>query len=115
MNSTVIRIQSKRLMLILSAVALISLGIGVTAWKLTARSQAETVGAPLAGAAIGGPFRLIDQDGRLLSSDSFKGRYRLMYFGYTYFLAVRPWLRDVSVTMVMFSGDAGLRVVCHRA
>jgi protein SCO1/2 len=84
MNSTVIRIQSKRLMLILTAVALISLGIGVTAWKLTTGRLTETIAAPLAGAAIGGPFRLIDQDGSLFSSDSLKGRYRLMYFGYTY-------------------------------
>lgn len=84
MTSAMIRIQSKRLMLILFAVALISLGVGVTAWKLTAERQVEAIDAPLAGAKIGGPFRLIDQDGKVLSSESLKGRYRLMYFGYTY-------------------------------
>lgn len=71
-------------MLVLSAVALTSLGIGAAAWKLTVGRQAEAIDAPLAGAKIGGPFRLIDQDGKVLSSENLKGRYRLMYFGYTY-------------------------------
>jgi len=39
--------------------------------------------APLAGAAIGAPFTLTDQDGRKRSYDEFKGKYRLVYFGYT--------------------------------
>ena len=39
---------------------------------------------PLAGAAIGGPFRLVDQDGNTRTNASFNGRYRLIYFGYTY-------------------------------
>lgn len=39
---------------------------------------------PLAGAAIGGPFRLIDQDGRPASDREFAGRWRIMYFGYTF-------------------------------
>ena len=37
----------------------------------------------LAGSDTGGPFMLIDQDGRAVSERSFAGRYRLMYFGYT--------------------------------
>jgi len=39
---------------------------------------------PLAGAAIGGPFTLVDQDGRTVSDRQFAGKYRLIYFGYTY-------------------------------
>jgi protein SCO1 len=39
--------------------------------------------APLAGAAIGGPFTLTDQDGKKRSYDEFKGKYRIVYFGYT--------------------------------
>jgi protein SCO1 len=37
---------------------------------------------PLKGASIGGPFTLIDQDGRRVSDTAFNGRYRLMYFGF---------------------------------
>jgi protein SCO1/2 len=46
--------------------------------------------APLAGARIGGPFMLVNQDGRQVSDRDFDGRYRLMYFGYTYCPDVCP-------------------------
>jgi protein SCO1 len=45
---------------------------------------------PLAGAAIGGPFALVDQDGRAATDRSFAGRYRIMYFGYTFCPDVCP-------------------------
>ena len=38
----------------------------------------------LAGARIGAPFTLTDQDGKKVSWDDFKGRYRIVYFGYSY-------------------------------
>jgi len=39
---------------------------------------------PLAGAELGGPFTLTDQDGKKVSDRDFAGRYRLIYFGYTF-------------------------------
>lgn len=39
--------------------------------------------APLAGAAIGGNFDLVDQNGRKRSYSEFNGKYRIVYFGYT--------------------------------
>lgn len=38
---------------------------------------------PLAGAAIGGPFVLTDQDGHRFASTKLAGRYAAVYFGYT--------------------------------
>jgi protein SCO1/2 len=52
--------------------------------------QAEPAEPPLAGAAIGGPFTLTDQDGRSVSDTQFAGRYRMIYFGYTYCPDVCP-------------------------
>lgn len=51
--------------------------------------NAENQGS-LAGARIGAPFTLTDQNGRKVSWDSFKGKYRLVYFGYTYCPDVCP-------------------------
>lgn len=45
---------------------------------------------PLAGAAIGGPFALTDQDGHAVTDRTFAGRYRIMYFGYTFCPDVCP-------------------------
>ena len=39
--------------------------------------------APLAGAKIGGPFTLTDQDGNERSYDDDAGKFRIVYFGYT--------------------------------
>lgn len=39
---------------------------------------------PLEGAAIGGPFTLIDKDGKTVRWADFAGRYRIVYFGYTF-------------------------------
>lgn len=45
---------------------------------------------PLAGAAIGGPFALIDGDGRPRTDRDFPGKWRIMYFGYTFCPDVCP-------------------------
>lgn len=45
---------------------------------------------PLAGAAIGGPFELIDASGKTVRWSDFDGRYRMVYFGYAYCPDVCP-------------------------
>ncbi len=39
---------------------------------------------PLAGADIGGPFELVDKNGQTVRWADFAGKYRVVYFGYTY-------------------------------
>ena len=46
--------------------------------------------APLAGARIGGSFTLTNQDGGQTSEDEFRGKYRIIYFGYSYCPDVCP-------------------------
>ncbi len=52
---------------------------------------------PLAGARIGGSFTLTDQDGRKVSDSAFAGKYRLIYFGYTFCPDICP--TDVQTLM----------------
>lgn len=61
-----------------SALALALLPVPLAACGAAADSP------PLAGARIGGPFALTDQNGRTVRDTDFAGRYRIMYFGYTY-------------------------------
>jgi protein SCO1 len=46
--------------------------------------------APLAGAAIGGPFELVNSAGEIVRWSDFDGRYRMVYFGYAYCPDVCP-------------------------
>jgi protein SCO1/2 len=39
---------------------------------------------PLAGAAIGGPFELVNSEGDTVRWSDFDGKYRMIYFGYAY-------------------------------
>jgi protein SCO1 len=45
---------------------------------------------PLAGATIGGDFALVDQNGKPRTWADFRGRYAMVYFGYTYCPDVCP-------------------------
>ena len=63
----------------------------VTAAALAlAACQGASPEPPLAGARIGGPFALVNQDGRATTDRDFAGKYRLMYFGYSYCPDVCP-------------------------
>jgi protein SCO1/2 len=59
---------------------------------------------PLEGAAIGGPFTLTDKAGKTVRWSDFAGKYRIVYFGYTFCPDACPM--DVSVTMRGFNAFA---------
>jgi protein SCO1/2 len=49
---------------------------------VAACQRAESEQGPLTGSSVGGPFSLIDQDGKRVRDTDFNGRYRLIYFGF---------------------------------
>jgi protein SCO1/2 len=57
---------------------------------VSACSQGDRGASSIEGARIGGPFTLIDQNGRKVSNSDFDGRYRLVYFGFSYCPDVCP-------------------------
>ena len=65
--------------------------------------------APLAStsAAIGGPFKLIDQNGKSISDQDLKGRPSLVFFGFTHCPEVCPTaLFDISEVLNKLGPDA---------
>jgi protein SCO1 len=68
---------------------------------LAACQSAPSGPPPLQGAKMGGPFSLTNQDGKPVSESNFVGRYRLVYFGYTFCPDVCP--ADVQKLMRGFA------------
>ena len=61
---------------------------------------------PLAGSRIGGPFTLTNQDGKRVSDTDFAGKYRLVYFGYTFCPDICPTdLQKLGQGMRMLEKD----------
>jgi protein SCO1/2 len=68
------------LMASLAVLALAAVTLGAVRWLTLAPEQAQ----PPADVPIGGPFTLVDQNGREVRDEEFRGRLMLVYFGYTY-------------------------------
>jgi protein SCO1/2 len=66
-------------------------------WYVTTELPRQQSGGETALASIGGPFVLTDQDGHARSDKDFRGRFVLLYFGYTYCPDVCPTtLQDMA-------------------
>ena len=100
------------------AVAVVLLGLGLRVFTDEFGSSEPTVavidkgsrptgeGAPKP--AIGGPFSLVDQTGKPVTNGDFRGRYMLVYFGYTYCPDVCPTtLSTISDALDLLGDKAG--------
>ncbi|EIZ80924.1 electron transport protein [Novosphingobium sp. Rr 2-17] len=83
----------------LAAFTALALGLGLAACNAQPGER-----PPLEGASIGGPFTLMDKAGKTVTWDQFKGRWRLVYFGYTYCPDACPL--DMQALMAGFAGFA---------
>lgn len=84
----------------------------VIAWMTVRHDQRQAggVSTSVAPASIGGPFTLTAHDGRIVSDTDFQGRYRLVFFGYTFCPDICPTeLQTIAQAMDMM-GDSGADV-----
>ena len=89
-----------------SAASRLSALLVLLAALLLGACRAETGEPPLKGATMGGPFTLTSHDGRRVGDSDFAGRYRIVYFGFTYCPDVCPVdLQTIGAGLRAFERD----------
>ena len=97
----------RRPVLIFAAlVLLIAAGLGSYAFMGRALHGPQGSGTAL----VGGPFSMVDQDGRRVTEKDFLGKYMLVFFGYTYCPDVCPTELQVMTAALDQMGPEAARI-----
>jgi cytochrome oxidase Cu insertion factor (SCO1/SenC/PrrC family) len=95
--------------LAIGAAVLAVVVIVAASWVLLAPTTRSMAGGE---ALVGGPFTLTDQHGAEVTEQDFAGRYRLIYFGYTYCPDVCPMsLANMTQALDLLPPEAAEQVV----
>ncbi len=96
---------------VISLVALPAIALNLAAWKYKqdkarqASEVAATAAPPLT--SFGGTFSLVNQDGETVTDATFRGKYMLVFFGYTYCPDLCPTaLQNITETLDELGPDA---------
>ena len=102
---------SRLLLVILSVTALAAAALlGYTAVRLLTADDPAGRSGSVGEASIGGPFTLVDGDGRTRTDADFRGQLMLVYFGYTFCPDVCPTELQAVAQSVDLLGPAAENV-----
>jgi protein SCO1/2 len=97
--------------LIVAVALLIVMAVGVLAIRQWFAPPGEDRPGDVAAVRIGGPFTLVDHHGRMVTDADFRGRYMLIYFGYTFCPDVCPTSLSRNFEALDLLGDKADAIV----
>lgn len=113
------RAEIRALQAVLALVLGLALAGGVVLWQINkdeirridlqnqARNTSSNPDFPPNTKTIGGPFTLINQEGKTVTDADFRGKYLLVYFGYTYCPDLCPTgLQSIAHALDQLGNDA---------
>ncbi len=97
----------------ISLALVVLIAVGVLAVRqyggMSAGIAAETAGRE-STMKIGGPFTLVDQDGRTVTEANFDGRWLLVYFGFTFCPDVCPTALTRNISAIDLLGEQAEKI-----
>jgi cytochrome oxidase Cu insertion factor (SCO1/SenC/PrrC family) len=100
-------LMPRRAILAFAAIVLL-IAAGLGGFALMGR---QLTGPGATGVAlVGGPFTLLDQDGRRVTEKDFRGRHMLVFFGYTYCPDICPTELQVMMAALDMLGPEAERI-----
>lgn len=96
---------------VISWILCVLLGIGLLAWSGTRVVPVAPATSTSGQALIGGPFQLIDTNGKPRTDRDFRGKYTLIYFGFTHCPDICPTTLIVMENALKALGKKRARVV----
>jgi protein SCO1/2 len=103
--------MKRRLLLVIVGSFLLGSLIGVGALMLNQESPNKNRVITSGQALIGGPFKLVGKDGKTVTDKDFRGRYMLVFFGFTHCPDICPAELQVMSAALDDLGDKADQVV----
>ena len=103
----------KRLpLIVLSVLVVVVIAVAGAVWQsIRPPSQSTAVSTPIPADEFGGPFELTDQNGMRRTDMEFRGKYMLIFFGYTYCPDVCPTTLAVQAEALDRIGERASSIV----
>jgi cytochrome oxidase Cu insertion factor (SCO1/SenC/PrrC family) len=99
----------RRSVLLIAAV-LFAFAAALGAATLYIGQQGKSAATATGTALIGGPFTLVNQDGKTVTEKDFLGRYMLVFFGYTYCPDICPTELQVMTAALEQMGEDAKKI-----
>lgn len=74
---------------------------------VTDKGSTPDAASPVAGVAVGGPFTLTDQNGKIVTEKTYSGQYKIVYFGFTNCPMICPTGLQKIAKVLNMLGPAG--------